>query len=119
MTKDEYEEYRRSAHWRAVSRLMRSLEKVCEICAFPYELNVHHKTYERLGHEHPNDLIVLCRACHARTHFLDDIDSYPQFLLEGKAETIKRLEKQREDARKKNIERADEIRRNRERENDD
>ena len=29
-------------------------------------LDVHHLTYERLGHERADDLIVLCRSCHER-----------------------------------------------------
>lgn len=31
-------------------------------------LNVHHRTYDRLGHEMEEDLIVLCRDCHAKFH---------------------------------------------------
>lgn len=31
-------------------------------------LNVHHLTYDRLGHEREDDLIVLCRECHLREH---------------------------------------------------
>jgi|SRR5215472_14775278 len=33
-----------------------------------YRLEVHHLTYKRLGHEHPDDLIVLCPGCHAKAH---------------------------------------------------
>jgi hypothetical protein len=33
-----------------------------------YRLEVHHLTYERLGHERPDDLIVLCRMCHCEQH---------------------------------------------------
>jgi len=31
-------------------------------------LDVHHKTYERIGAEKPGDLVVLCRACHGQEH---------------------------------------------------
>ena len=31
-------------------------------------INVHHRTYERIGRERLSDLIVLCRDCHARYH---------------------------------------------------
>jgi 5-methylcytosine-specific restriction endonuclease McrA len=31
-------------------------------------LEVHHRTYARLGHERPTDLIVLCEECHRRYH---------------------------------------------------
>ena len=37
----------------------------CEKSFHPSELDVHHRTYERLGHELPSDLQVLCRVtCH-------------------------------------------------------
>jgi hypothetical protein len=34
----------------------------------PYRLEVHHLTYERLGWEQPDDLLVLCERCHAVLH---------------------------------------------------
>src|SRR5215475_10158177 len=42
------------------------LRFVCEEYLPPhhYRLEVHHLTYERLGNEHPDDLIVLCPQCH-------------------------------------------------------
>ena len=40
-----------------------------------YRLEVHHLTYERVGHEHPDDLIVLCPACHAAAHGLEHHDA--------------------------------------------
>jgi hypothetical protein len=36
--------------------------------AVPYRLEVHHRTYERLGRERPEDLLVLCEKCHAVEH---------------------------------------------------
>ena len=32
------------------------------------DLEVHHRTYERLGSEHSSDLVVLCHACHQLHH---------------------------------------------------
>ena len=40
----------------------------CRICADTAALEVHHNTYERLGHERAADLVVLCRACHQLFH---------------------------------------------------
>lgn len=41
----------------------------CERCgAYNVSLDVHHKTYERLGFEAPEDLEVLCRDCHNKAH---------------------------------------------------
>jgi 5-methylcytosine-specific restriction endonuclease McrA len=39
----------------------------CECCGrVDSELHVHHLTYDRLGHERPADVVVLCRICHLR-----------------------------------------------------
>lgn len=40
----------------------------CELCRATSRLQVHHNTYERVGAELPDDLVVLCNACHARHH---------------------------------------------------
>ena len=37
----------------------------CQVCNSPNNLDVHHRTYERLGNEQPGDMTVLCRTCHA------------------------------------------------------
>lgn len=44
----------------------------CQLCNWRSPdgrgLNVHHRTYERLGREFDSDVIVLCRPCHAKFH---------------------------------------------------
>jgi len=116
MTKAEYEDYLRSPRWVAMSRDVRRFRRECEKCSFPYELNVHHRTYERLGHERMSDLIVLCRSCHARTHFLDDLDSMPEYLLLGSSKdgAKQRIKDQQKEAREKNLDRSHEIKTNKE-----
>lgn len=63
-----YYEYIESDEWKEKSRLAK--ERVgnrCQLCNRPsneVELNTHHRTYERLGHEDDNDLTVLCKDCH-------------------------------------------------------
>ena len=42
--------------------------QVCNVDRWFSRLNVHHRTYERLGRERPEDLIVLCRHCHDLFH---------------------------------------------------
>ena len=37
-------------------------------CRRKYGLEVHHTTYDRLGRERPDDLVVLCEDCHAKIH---------------------------------------------------
>jgi hypothetical protein len=48
----------------------------------PYRLDVHHLTYERLGHENPDDLIVLCSDCHCRVHGIEEQPN-PEFRRRG------------------------------------
>jgi hypothetical protein len=40
----------------------------CEQCGARTVLDVHHLTYENVGRERDEDLIVLCRRCHAAAH---------------------------------------------------
>jgi hypothetical protein len=65
----EYTTYLRSPKWRATAAKAKALAgNVCARCRMkwhPVELEVHHRTYERLGRELPSDLEVLCRrTCH-------------------------------------------------------
>lgn len=60
-----YLTYLRSATWR--SKRIAALERAgqrCQVCNSPDKLQVHHRTYERLGNELPEDLTVLCDDCH-------------------------------------------------------
>ena len=42
----------------------------CEACRSSQVLQVHHKTYARLGREYAQDMAVLCRDCHEEVHRL-------------------------------------------------
>jgi hypothetical protein len=65
----EYADYLKSDQWKAVrSRAKFEADMCCQICGSEYSLDVHHRTYERLGDELPEDLIVLCNNCHAKFH---------------------------------------------------
>ena len=72
MNKQQYAEYLRSDHWREVREIkLRSANFICELCdgrVGDGRLDVHHLSYERLGHEMESDLQVLCRPCHKRVH---------------------------------------------------
>lgn len=64
----EYQTYIASPQWRrrAEAALVRA-GYCCEHCGLSHysrKLEVHHLTYERLGHERPEDLEVLCHECH-------------------------------------------------------
>jgi len=65
-----YSEYLLSVWWKEHIR-PRALDRAdnrCQICNSEERLNVHHRTYERLGEEWDGDVIVLCRACHHLFH---------------------------------------------------
>ena len=63
----KYINYLKSKKWKA--RRYAALERAKFKCQFDEcfereSLNVHHKTYDRLGNEDPGDLIVLCSGHH-------------------------------------------------------
>lgn len=62
----EYLAHLQSPEWRAVrARILSRARGVCEECETAPATEVHHLTYERLGHELDSDLQALCRPCHA------------------------------------------------------
>jgi hypothetical protein len=70
-----YEVYLRSQRWRQFRTAMLDLvDGTCECCGLREDdsrllvLDVHHQTYERLGCELPEDVLVLCRPCHMDHH---------------------------------------------------
>lgn len=70
MTSKEYREvYLRSEHWLRTRReALARADRRCQVCNGQQSLDVHHRTYERLGAELPTDLTVLCRRCHDLFH---------------------------------------------------
>jgi 5-methylcytosine-specific restriction endonuclease McrA len=67
----EYVKYINSPEWKALRKkvILRDKRK-CQHCGVQTRLQVHHLTYERLGHEMLSDLITLCRDCHRIEHKL-------------------------------------------------
>jgi len=71
MSNNSYKNYLNSEHWKDVKyRFNKSKlnKKCCYACKNKENLNLHHKTYKRLGHEKLNDLIYLCQSCHNIVH---------------------------------------------------
>jgi hypothetical protein len=64
-----YAEYILSDEWKArrEAALSRAGNR-CQLCGAKKHLHVHHNTYENLGHERDEDLIVLCQPCHDVYH---------------------------------------------------
>lgn len=68
--KKNYKQYLETNHWQNVreNKLKESNYK-CQLCSKKdIELHVHHNTYENIGNEEMNDLIVLCKDCHSKFH---------------------------------------------------
>ena len=65
----EYTEYMQSRKWIERKRkLFKRRGYTCEMCgASGSPLDVHHKNYDRLGHELDDDLLIVCCGdCHAK-----------------------------------------------------
>lgn len=64
-----YGDYLASAEW-AVKRdhAIRLAGGRCAVCNSGKSLQVHHRTYDRIGNELPSDLLVLCKGCHELFH---------------------------------------------------
>lgn len=66
---EEYRAYLLTRVWRERrDKAIKAAGGRCQLCNSEKYLNVHHRTYARLGKELPNDLTVLCRACHEHFH---------------------------------------------------
>lgn len=69
---DSYNEYLRSSHWAGLKVRFRASDQLqaC-VCGEEEGLQLHHKTYERVGNELLDDLVLLCRGCHEAVHTLE------------------------------------------------
>jgi 5-methylcytosine-specific restriction endonuclease McrA len=65
-----YRDYLLSPEWQEKRKeALRLAGYRCQVCyAGDVTLDVHHRTYKRLGHELMTDLVVLCRPCHGIFH---------------------------------------------------
>ena len=81
-----YEEYIHSTAWRekADARLDIDGHK-CQVCGAE-ATEVHHLTYERLGHEDMGDLVSLCRKCHQRAEDIYEPNVIPWAMEKGAME---------------------------------
>jgi 5-methylcytosine-specific restriction endonuclease McrA len=65
----EYKEYLNSKEWSEIKLdLYANRGKKCERCRNTKFLQVHHKHYRNIFKEEPEDLEILCNACHKKEH---------------------------------------------------
>lgn len=66
---ERYQRYINSSAWSARRRVaIQRQGRKCRACHSQDEIQVHHRTYERLEHEDHEDLVVLCASCHSALH---------------------------------------------------
>jgi len=69
---NNYKHYLQSDHWKKFRKFYfaRKKPKGCQFCRFRDPLQLHHITYERLGHERLEDVVAICDSCHEEVHDL-------------------------------------------------
>ncbi len=63
--------WRRRERWYRDETLRTGHEPRCAICDRDWALtsgDLHHTSYDNLGHEHHTDLVAMCRSCHELLH---------------------------------------------------
>ena len=90
-----YNKYLKSPHWYSLKIRFRKssyCKNQCWICGSKQNINIHHKTYRRIGKEWVSDLIELCRTCHKEVHEVEKSNTARQFRL---SKTHHRIKKQK------------------------
>lgn len=67
----KYHDYLQTDYWKEVSLAVKKRAGWrCQVCNSPHDLDAHHRTYDHRGREldHLDDLVCLCRRCHAVFH---------------------------------------------------
>lgn len=65
----KYQDYIDSERWRSRrNRFLAEHGRACRMCGATKKIHVHHLTYERIGHELDDDLMVLCPNHHRDVH---------------------------------------------------
>lgn len=66
---DSYKAYLLSPKWRGFTNNIRKIRKhKCEKCGSNIRLQIHHKSYLNIFKETPDDVLLLCKACHELEH---------------------------------------------------
>jgi hypothetical protein len=67
--KERYHEYLLSDDWKEIrANKLKEAGGRCQLCNKRGTMHVHHRTYDRVFHEQPRDLIALCGRCHRKFH---------------------------------------------------
>lgn len=64
-----YVSYLQSEWWKEQrEKALERAQHKCQLCNSPHDLHVHHRTYDNIGCEQPEDLTTLCKSCHYWFH---------------------------------------------------
>jgi hypothetical protein len=64
-----YDRYLRSRAWQKKrAKVLKRANGICEICGDDPPTQIHHLTYQNLGHEQLDELRALCNHCHIMLH---------------------------------------------------
>jgi hypothetical protein len=92
VNRDAYFAYLHSPWWRArKAAVLVHRGARCERCASTSRLELHHRTYERLFREQPEDVVLLCRVCHQREHGIDpksDVEPWADVMVSVDADAL-------------------------------
>jgi 5-methylcytosine-specific restriction endonuclease McrA len=85
-----YYQYINGPEWKARrARHLLTYKKRCQACHRTQDIQVHHRTYDRMGDELDTDLAVLCQRCHGLVHELHDTVAFST--LDWATNTVIRL----------------------------
>lgn len=69
LRQEEYRRYLKTDHWKETrAEALKRGHYKCHDCGSTANLQVHHLTYARRGHERQSDLVVVCDKCHKKRH---------------------------------------------------
>lgn len=91
MKREFYLSYLNSSEWKTRrNHKLRSVNYRCEKCSSKRDLEVHHLSYEHVGHESDNELQVLCSTCHRNDHLHEVEDSSHRIYLKLASELLQK-----------------------------
>ena len=61
-------QYLAKDHWQKTRERFLEEQPICERCKKRLSRDVHHLHYDSIGHERRQDVLVICRECHAEIH---------------------------------------------------
>ena len=81
MSSAERNAYLQSPKWQALRQQVKARDKVCQLTGATDNLEIHHITYDNLGNEYLDDLVLLSRKAHQFVHdyygSYDRMNTYP------------------------------------------